>query len=163
MHTSDLAERLFRYAMWWRIFYGTLRTALGLALLKLINVSFSEILYRVMNYELSEDPSDTLFRTIDGYLQAHPYTVTHFIAFYLIFWGVLDVVLSINLLREKIWAFPISLYLIALFVLYELYRFTHTHSLALLFIIGVDIVVFMLIRREYRLVKTRMALNDPDH
>lgn len=141
---------LFKYGMWWRIFYGVLRTIFGFILLKLVDVPFADLLYKVMNYELVEDPSDMLFYTLHTFLQTHPLTVTHFVAAYLIFWGVVDVFLSVSLLKHQKWAFPVSLYLITFFVAYEIYRLFFTHSFILLSVILVDTFVFWLIWREYR-------------
>ena len=61
--------------------------------------------------------------------------------------------LSASLLRHKLWAFPVSLWLIALFLLYEVFRITQTHSLILLGLICVDSVIWWLIKDEWR--KTR--------
>ncbi len=139
--------------MLWRIFYGTLRTILGVVLLKVINIPFSDLLYKIMSNELGGNPAGILFSITNSFLQIHPFTVTYFIAAYLIFWGLLDVILSINLLRHNIWAFPISLYLIGFFILYEFYRFFHTYSIILLGIILIDIIIFWLINIEYRKTK----------
>jgi len=154
-----MKSKLFRYGMYWRIFYGALRTVLGLVLLKLINVPFSELLYRLLGQEVIEDPSDFLFTTANYFLQLHPLSVTYFLSAYLIFWGITDIFLSICLLKHRLWAFPVSLGLIVLFVLYELYRFTHTHSLMLLGVICIDGIIFWLIHREYR--KTKLQQHKP--
>ena len=65
------------------------------------------------------------------------------------FWGFIDVTLSINMLKRRLWAFPVSIWLIALFVLYELYRFSHTHSFVLALVITADMTIMWLIRKEY--------------
>lgn len=150
MQIQMMQSKLFRFGMWWRIFYGFLRVILGLALSKQIDVSFHDLLYRVMNHELVEDPSDILFHSVSTFLQVHPFTVTHFLALYLIFWGCVDVVLSAFLLRHKLWAFPLSLSLIAFFILYEFYRLLHLFSWVLLTVIVVDMCIFWLINREYK-------------
>ena len=153
MNKMDLESKLFRYGMWWRIFYGSLRIAFGLFLFSVINESFSDLLYRFMSAELFEDPTDLLFYTVNSFLQTHPFIVTSFIAVYMIFWGFVDIFLSFNLLRHKIWTFPVSLYLIAFFVLYELYRFFYTYSYILLSVIVIDILIAWLIWREYKKTK----------
>ena len=111
----DITDKLFKYSMWWRIFYGTLRVILGLALLKVIGVLFTDIIYKMMSHEIIEDPSDLFFNIINSFFQSHPFSITYFLSAYLIFWGIIDIVLSINLLRHKIWAFSISLYFIGFF------------------------------------------------
>jgi uncharacterized membrane protein len=153
-----MESRLFKIAMYWRLFYGTFRILLGLALLKLINVPLADLLYRVMGKELTEDPSDLIFTIVNTFLQLHPLSITYFLSGYLIFWGIVDIFLSANLLKDRLWAFPVSLWLISLFVVYELYRFYHTHSQILLCVILVDIVILGLIQREYKKVSTIKCL-----
>lgn len=148
--TTDEQELFFRIAMWWRIGYGLIRLILGFVLLKVVGKPISDVFYNLMNHELSQDPNDILIQTISPHLQHLPITITYFVAFYFIFWGLLDVLLSIQLLKHKLWAFPLTIALISLFVLYELYRFSHTHSLILLGVIFVDMVVVALIHKEYR-------------
>ena len=103
-----------------------------------------------MSFELVEDPTDKLYGLVSQLLGQDPLYVSYFLAIYFIFWGLVDVILSINLLRGKIWAFPASLLLIGGFIIYEFIRFTYTHSLILLFIILVDIAIFWFIEREYK-------------
>ena len=152
---KNIRETIFEYAMWWRIIYGTLRTLLGLGLLKLVGIPLITIVETVMQRELVDDPGDTLFNTVHHLLQLHPFTITYFLSAYMIFWGVTDIFLSIALLKHQLWAFPASLVLIAVFAVYEIYRFTHTHSLILLGIIGVDIFIFFAIQNEYKQIKWR--------
>lgn len=140
----------FRLAMFWRIFYGALRLLLGLALLKLINVPIADLLYKVMKYELAEDPTDLLFNVVNVFLQLHPLSITYFVSAYLIFWGLIDIGILVSLLRHKKWAFPVSFWLISFFVIYELYRFTYTNSFILLGIVFIDLMILWLIWKEYR-------------
>jgi len=41
-------------------------------------------------------------------------------------------ILPIGLLRNKVWAYPISLAVLGLFIVYQLYRFSHTHGYGLI-------------------------------
>ncbi|MCA9363962.1 DUF2127 domain-containing protein [Candidatus Kaiserbacteria bacterium] len=141
--------RLFVAAMWWRICYGLARVLFGLALLKVVGQSILEVVTRVMEHELIQDSSDLLFSAVSMILTRHPLEVTYFLALYFIFWGVLDAFLSFNLLRHRLWAFPVSLYLIGIFVLFSTLRLVHTHSLVLLGVIVIDIGIFVLIYQEY--------------
>lgn len=139
--------------MYWRILYGFIRAIFGLVLFKVVNVPFTDLFYSIMSYELMEDPTDSFYQSIGSFLQMHPFSISSFAAFYLVFWGVVDVVLSISLLKRKVWAFPISIGLIVLFTAYEIYRFSHTHSLLLLSVIVLDACIASLIWKEYRKIK----------
>ena len=73
----------------------------------------------------------------------------HFASVYLVAHGVAKVFIAWGLFREKLWAFPTALVVFGLLILYQLYRFAHTHSPTLAFLIAVDVAVCYLIWREY--------------
>ena len=74
----------------------------------------------------------------------------HFASAYLIGHGILKVFLAASLLRERLWAFPLALSVLAIFVVYQLHRFGRTHSMILLALTVLDAVVMVLIWHEYR-------------
>lgn len=141
---------LFTIGMWWRIIYGFLRLILGLSLIPFIGKSYSGLLSSILHHELVEDPGDFFANGFGRFITHSTLTITYFVAVYLIFWGVLDIFLPINILRKKMWAFTASLYVIGLFVIYEIYRLYSNHSIILAFVIGIDIFILLLIRYEQR-------------
>ena len=147
---SKMIDTFFRLGMYWRIIYGTLRLIVGVALLRLVGSSSADIFRRVVGRELLEDPGDPLLRIVRPFMHHFSFSITYFIAAYLIFWGIIDIALSVSLLNKKLWAFPLGMGLIAIFVLYEIYRFLHTHSTFLLVVIVVDLAIIWVIRGEYR-------------
>jgi len=158
---TDAYDLFFRVGMIWRILYGSLRLILSFALLRLIGTPLSDLFFKIMSHELVEDPTDFLIQTINPFFQHSSFTVTYFLAAYLIFWGIIDIFLSINLLKQKLWAFPISIYLIGIFVLYEIYRFSRTHSFMLAGVIFIDLILIWLIRREYRKLNSFLFKSEP--
>ncbi len=153
----DIYDILFRIGMWWRIVYGAVRVVFGLALLRLVGRPVAEVFYLLMHHETDESSSG-IVGTFGSFLHHHSYTVTYFLAAYFMFWGIVDIVLSANLLREKMWAFSVSIYLIGAFVLYELYRVAHTHSLILAAVILTDIALMWLINKEHNRQRVRLAV-----
>lgn len=151
-----LEETLFRAGMWWRIFYGILRIILGTALLRLVDTSFADLVYQLLKFELIEDPTDFLIRVVYPLVEQHSFTISYFIAAHLLFWGFIDVIFSSLLLRHKLWAFPVSIALISVFVLYEIYRVSYTHSLFLAGVIIVDLFVILLTYREYKRLELKL-------
>jgi len=111
-----------------------------------------------MSYELAEDHNDILYRFLFNILYNHPVYISYFLATYLIFWGFVDMFLSYNLLKHRLWAFPVSLVVIGLFVIYEIVRFTNTHSLILLSVILIDTLILFIIWNEYRKLKKRQIV-----
>jgi len=121
----------FRIGMSWRIVYGCGRIALAIVLLSHIGTPFTDLFKSLMRHEIVEDPNDILVRIAEAGLAHGSFMVTRFLAAYLGFWGVIDIGLSTALLKNLRWAFPVSLTLIGLFLVYEVQRFTHTHSIVL--------------------------------
>ena len=76
---------------------------------------------------------------------------------YLLSHGVIKAVLIVGLLREKLWYYPVAIIVFVSFILYQLYRFNHTHSIWLLLITLLDIVVIWLTWHEYRYLQKHHA------
>jgi uncharacterized membrane protein len=85
---------------------------------------------------------------------AQNYTVStqHFYAFYLLSHGIIKVALVIGLLRDKLWAYPASLVVLGIFIVYQLYRFSYTQGFGLIVLTVFDVIVMGLIWHEYRLI-----------
>ena len=139
--------------MWYRIVYGVVRIFAAILLLNMIGMPIEHVIKGFLSKELMEDPGDLLSRALGFFFTRHPVKVNYFLTIYLGFWGVVDIVLSMCILRRQMWAYPLSLVLIALFVAYELYRISYTHSSILFVFILIDLFVFWLIYREYRQLK----------
>lgn len=150
-HSSSIQSTLFLIGMWWRIVYGFARTVLGLALFRSVGLPLQEVgfIQKIMEHELTDAPTDVIVSAFGQAFNHQPVYITYFLAFYFIFWGVVDIVLSVSLLRDRLWSFNVSYLLIGVFVVYEVLRFTRTHSSVLLAVIVIDIVVLWLIRREH--------------
>lgn len=76
-----------------------------------------------------------------------------FVALYLLSRGLIKAVLIGALLKNKLWAYPWSLIVLALFVLYQTYQILLDHSLLVVAITVFDLVVMYFIYREWRIVK----------
>ena len=104
----------------------------------------------VTQSELLEDPADPIARFIldaADHLSADGKT---FAALYLLSHGVIKLALIIALLRGKLWAYPASLVVFSLFIAYQIYRFTYTHSVGLVILSVFDLVVLWLVWHEWR-------------
>jgi uncharacterized membrane protein len=140
---------LFRLGMLWRIVYGALKVLLGAALLHLHGRSVVDVFYTLMRHEITKSPRDPLVRFVHDWLTHVPWEITYFLAAYFIFWGAVDIILSVCLLQRRLWAYPVAGALIALFIIYSIARYTHTHSALLPMITVTDAFILALIVREY--------------
>jgi uncharacterized membrane protein len=103
--------------------------------------------------ELSEDPADL----ISNYLlhaagQYSPHTEI-FIGIYLLSRGLIKLGLITALLKEKFWAYPASIVVLGIFVLYQFYQIWHTHSLVIVAVTLFDLLVIYFIYREWKRLK----------
>lgn len=77
-------------------------------------------------------------------------TGRHFAAAYLISHGLVKIVLVVELLRNRLWAYPLMIFVLTIFVGYQCYRFGLTHSPAMAALTIFDLGVIALTALEYR-------------
>ena len=77
----------------------------------------------------------------------------NFTAVYLLSHGVIKLGLIIGLLRERLGSYPVATAIFGLFIVYQLFRFSLTHSLWLVVITAVDVLVIGLTWHEYRYLR----------
>ena len=80
----------------------------------------------------------------------------HFYAFYLLSHGIVKGAVVAGLLREKLWAYLASFAVFGGFIAYQLYRYSHTHEVALILLSIFDLFVIYLAVHEYRLLRKHL-------
>lgn len=100
--------------------------------------------------ELAEDPHDFLYTHLATWAHGLSVGGKTFAAWYLISHGIIKGILIFNLLRERLWSYPASLTVFAGFIIYQMYRWVHTHSPLLLVLTVFDLLVMWLIWHEWR-------------
>lgn len=143
------SHRLFELAIFIKGADGVLETIGGLLLLFVPLHSLDTSVRWLLAHELSTESRDWLAKAAEHLLDSLSLDTKLFASIYLVAHGAVKIFLVYALWREKLWAFPLALWFIALFVVYELYRFTHTHSIALLIFAALDVCVAWFIWREY--------------
>ncbi|WAL84989.1 DUF2127 domain-containing protein [Pandoraea sp. XJJ-1] len=117
---------------------------------------FLSIVLRFTGNELTEDPHDAVATFLMHAVQHLSVGSQKFAAIYLLAHGVVKLWLIIGLLRERLWYFPVSMVAFGVFIAYQLYRYTYTHSIWLLLLSVLDLGVIALTWHEYRFIKQRM-------
>jgi len=107
----------------------------------------------VTRHEFAQDPHDLVANYLLHSVQNLAIGTQEFAAIYLLGHGVVKLWLIIGLLREKLWYYPTALVVFGLFIVYQLYRYTFTHSIWLLLITVIDIVVIGLTWHEWRYLR----------
>ncbi len=105
--------------------------------------------------ELIEDPTDFTATHLQHYL---PYFSSHsqlFASFYLLSHGIVKLFLVICLLRKKLWAYPATIVVLVIFIVYQLYRLSYGYSLTLLLLTFFDALLVWLTWHEYKVMRKR--------
>lgn len=153
----------FLVSVWIKGLVGLIQVMSGIALLLVTQAWLVALVTRFTTPELSEDPQD-LIATFLRHGAAQWGTSTQlFAGIYLIIHGVIKVLLVAGLLRRKMWSYPASMWVLGAFIVYQCYRYTHTHSIWLLLLTALDVVVVLLIHHEYRQRKRIGFAPQPSH
>ncbi len=108
--------------------------------------------------ELTEDPRDFVAHYLLQTAQDFSISSQHFTSLYLLSHGIIKIFLVAGLLREKFWFYPLAMIVFALFILYQFFRFSVTHSLWLLVVTLLDIIVILLTWHEYRYLRQHRSV-----
>jgi uncharacterized membrane protein len=129
----------------------------GLILAVVSTSAITSLVNALTQEELIEDPNDFIAAHLLSLAQNFTVSTQRFYAFYLLSHGVIKAFLVIGLLRNRLWAYPVSLVVLGLFIVYQLYRFSYTHGFGLIVLTVFDVFVVGLIWHEYRLVHRHLT------
>lgn len=141
---------LFLISVWIKGLAGLLETIGGFLLLFVPQATLEALVIFLTAPELAEDPNDRVATFLQRAVHEFGSDTKLFASVYLIIHGIIKLFLVAGLLRRKLWSYPISLWFLAFFILYQCYRFFVTHSLWLVALTLLDLVVAFLIWHEYQ-------------
>lgn len=146
-------ETLFRWSVSLKGLNALLELVGGIGLLLVTPDFILRAVAFLTQDELAEDPKDFVATTLLHAAQQLSVTTELFMALYLLVHGIVKGLLVVALLRHLLWAYPLSIVVFGLFILYQLYRFTLTHSFGLIALSLFDVVVIAMIWLEYRALR----------
>jgi uncharacterized membrane protein len=147
-------ERLFLAALLLKGLDGAVELAAAVALLLVPGAAVHRLVADVVSRDLLGPP--------DGFLARHLVAGTAefasgnrtFVVLYLGLHGVVKLALVWALLLRWRPAYPVAAAVLAVFVAYELVRAARTGSVVLPLLAALDVLVIVLVLREYRLLRT---------
>lgn len=141
---------------------GILEILGGAALLYLSPNRLSRLTSLLTRRELSEDPRDRVANMLLQFSQSFSISAQYFGVLYLVSHGVIKLALILLLWRRKLWAYPLTIVSLILFIAYQMYRYTFSHSLSMLLLTAFDLVMIALTYAEYRRMKGGMGQGRKD-
>lgn len=114
-------------------------------------------IYLLTRKELAEDPRDFVANLIVRMGGHYTTGAQHFGILYLVSHGIVNLVIVLLLWRRKMWAYPLAVVALLLFIAYQGVRWTHTHSTALILFTVIDLIIIWLTLSEYRRLRGERA------
>lgn len=153
--TQKQVHLLFKIGVVSKGIDGFLEVVAGMALFFVTTDSLRGLMGWLTQSELSEDPDDFVATHLVRFFNHLSINTKYFAAIYLLAYGMVKLGLVAGLLLEKSWAHPTALIVLGLFLGYQLYRISQTHSLDLAFFSLIDLLILFFIWRDYRYLKAR--------
>lgn len=128
---------------------------IGGVVLFLVNPDQIHWMLRILTQrELREDPHDVFAGLLLRSVQHLSTGTKAFAALFLLWHGVVKIGLVVALLRKRLWAYPTAIVAFGLFLVYQVYRYSHTRSAWLLALSVLDLFVILLTWLEYRRLRS---------
>jgi uncharacterized membrane protein len=139
---------------------GILEVLASAALYSISPAKMSELVRKLVEHMVARMPN--------GYIAAHLIAASQklnndsreFAALYLLTHGLVKVILVVCLWMNKLWAYPLTIAVFGLFMLYQMGRFAHTHSISMVLLTVFDAVVIYLTWVEFQQQKKKRFEQD---
>jgi uncharacterized membrane protein len=157
MKGSSLLHGTFRTGITLKGIGGLMETAGGILIWFVGPARLAAFVQGLLEREEQRNPYD--------FISAHFLHLAHeigkadpvFASLYLLSHGIVKTVLVIALWFNKLWAYPLTIVVFGGFMVYQVYRYTHTHSFALMMLTVFDAVVVWLTWQEWQLQQKKRA------
>lgn len=131
----------------------------GFLLLYLNPYRMGHLVFWLTQPELSEDPDDLIANSLIRFSHSFSISTQDFMVFYLLSHGLVKIILVLLLWRRKLWAYPLTIVSLVLFIAYQVYRFCIHPSAFLVILTAFDAVMIVLTYFEYQRIKSRLQAN----
>jgi len=146
-------SQFFRLSILLKGSHAVLEIICGLLLIFISPAQLTNYMIWLTHEKLLEDPENLIANYLLQAAMKLSVSSVLFGAVYLLTHGIPKLILVISLLKKRLWAYPWSIAIFSLFIVYQTYRFSFTHSMGLLFLTIFDLIVIWLIWREYKIIQ----------
>ena len=153
---STMDHRIARFLVYFKGIFGIIELITGFGLLLVGKKSLNNVMLWLVDLEPFERHPRLLDSTTK-FIAEHILGSLHtLIALYMIVHGLVAIAVVIALVHKKLWAFPTAGIILALFIIYQIYRLALVFSLALLIFTLIDIAIIYFLRYEYKRVRLKL-------
>jgi len=157
MKSHSLLRTSFRTGIAIKAFDGVLETIGGVMLWFIKPVQMNRALHFLFQHELSESRHDFVANHVLHLSAQLAGSQPVFASLFLLSHGIVKILLAIALWMDDLWAYPLAIVVFGGFTAYQVYRYTHTHSLGLLVLTVLDVAIVWLTWAEYGVQKAERA------
>jgi uncharacterized membrane protein len=151
--SKERYHELFRISILVKGVDGLLESLGGLFVYFSTYTSINRLLISIFYEELATDPRNTFWGYFIHEWRAFDLPARAFWGLLFVAHGLVKLFLSVMLLKNKVWAYPLAAVIFAAFAMYESYMFFYQSSLALGVFALFDITVSGLTLYEYHYIK----------
>lgn len=151
--TKDLVHISFEVTLLIKGIDSLLEIVGGFLMIYLNPGRMNRLVSFLTRHELSEDPKDRIANFLLLFGHAFSISTQSFGIIYLFSHGLIKLLLVLLLWKKKLWAYPLTIVSLLLFIAYQIYRYTFSHSVFLILLTAFDILMSVLTYKEYKRMK----------
>lgn len=148
--SAKFAHRFFILTILAKGSLGLVQLATSAAISMGLTDRLPRLAQSIIAAELAEDPNDFLAARIMQFVRTLPETDMTFYAYYFGAHGLLHVVVAAALLSGTIWAYPATIAVLSIFVLYQSLEWLAVGGTMLLVLSTIDLLVIFLTWLEWK-------------
>ena len=152
---GGLIHLSFEIALLLKAINGVLEIIGGASLIFINSSSLNRIAVMLTQSELSEDPNDVIAKAILNLSQSYSVSAQSFGIFYLLSHGIIKLILVVLLWQKRLWAYPLTIIFLTLFIAYQVYRYSIDQSIMMILLTILDLVVVILTFIEFKRARAR--------
>jgi uncharacterized membrane protein len=151
--TQARIHRVFEIGLVLKALHSVLEIIGGILLLAVSREYMLRIANLLTQEELLRDPNDRIAHYVVNLAHDLSTSAKTFAAFYLLSHGLIKLLLIVQILRKRHWAYPAFIIALGALIAYQSYKLLHGLSIGLAALTVLDAVVLVLTWHEYRVVR----------
>ena len=148
-----IAHKLFIVSVLLKGLDGVFELIGGLAAFFVTKSTIVKVVEALVRRELLEDPHDIVATLLLRFAHKYAPSFQTFVGIYLVSHGLIKIFIIYNLLKKRLWAYPVAIVVFSLFILYQVYAYINSPNIGLVVLTLMDVVVIALTLIEYRTLK----------
>ena len=146
---GSLLDKIFHGGIAIKGFDGLLECIGGILIWFIKPSAMNEFLRVAALHDLPGKYDEVIIAHLFHWTQSLEHGGRVFASAYLITHGLSKALLVVLLWMNKLWAYPLTMVVFAIFCVYQMHRYTHTHSILLVLLTIFDLILIYLTWREY--------------